>query len=156
MAASGWLALGPIGTGALGLLLLGADAPAVLSANAMGAAGAIAQGIGVIGGAILLGYGVWWLLLAIMTTARYVRGGLNFNLGWWGFTFPLGVYSAAILAFARQTHLGFVAAIGGILVLCLAAIWAIVAFQTMRGAWTRALFVAPCLAGAGVMDADCA
>ena len=32
MAASGWLALGPIGTGSLGLLLLGADAPATFTA----------------------------------------------------------------------------------------------------------------------------
>ena len=32
MAASGWLALGPIGTGSLGLLLLGGDAPATFAA----------------------------------------------------------------------------------------------------------------------------
>ena len=35
MAASSWLALGPIGTGALGLLLLGADAPAIFAANGL-------------------------------------------------------------------------------------------------------------------------
>jgi tellurite resistance protein TehA-like permease len=33
MAASSWLALGPIGTGALGMLVLGADAPAILAAH---------------------------------------------------------------------------------------------------------------------------
>ena len=31
MTASSWLALGPIGTGALGMLVLGADAPAILA-----------------------------------------------------------------------------------------------------------------------------
>ncbi|EGH48669.1 C4-dicarboxylate transporter/malic acid transport protein, partial [Pseudomonas syringae pv. pisi str. 1704B] len=31
MAASSWLALGPIGTGALGMLVMGSDAPAVFA-----------------------------------------------------------------------------------------------------------------------------
>jgi tellurite resistance protein TehA-like permease len=57
MAASGWLALGPIGTGALGLLLLGADAPRAFAAAGVTGVGEIAAGIGVIGGALLWGYG---------------------------------------------------------------------------------------------------
>ena len=55
MAASSWLALGPIGTGALGMLVLGADAPAIFAAHGMASVGAVAQGIGVIGGAAALG-----------------------------------------------------------------------------------------------------
>lgn len=35
MAASSWLALGPIGTGALGMLLLGGEAPAIFAANGL-------------------------------------------------------------------------------------------------------------------------
>ena len=54
-----------------------------------------------IGGLILWGYGVWWLSLAILKTVRYLRQGLPFNLGWWGFTFPLAVYTLATLALAR-------------------------------------------------------
>ena len=145
MAASGWLALGPIGTGALGLLLLGADAPHIFAAAGIPGVGEVAAGIGLVGGAILWGYGAWWLPMAVLTTARYLRHGMPFNLGWWGFTFPLGVYSVATLALARQTHLGFIMAIGEGLVICLAIFWAIVAARTVRGAWEGSLFVSPCL-----------
>jgi C4-dicarboxylate transporter/malic acid transport protein len=145
MAASGWLALGPIGTGALALLLLGGDAPRVFDAANMGNVGDVAFGLGVIGGTVLWGYGVWWLLLAMLKTARYVREGMPFNLGWWGFTFPLGVYSLATLALAHVTHLVFFAVAGGLLIACLAAFWVIVATRTVHGAWRGNRSFAPCL-----------
>ena len=145
MAASGWLALGPIGTGSLGLLLLGADAPAVFAQAGMPAIGDVAHGIGIIGGAVMWGYGAWWLLLAVLTTIRYIREGMPFNIGWWGFTFPLGVYAVATLTLARQTQIGFLTTIGGALVACLSLFWIIIATRTLRGAWSRSLFVSPCL-----------
>ena len=145
MAASGWLALGPIGTGALGLLLLGQDAPSVFAAAGIPAIGPVARGIGVIGGAMLWGYGVWWLALAMMVTCRYLRDGMPFNIGWWGFTFPLGVYAVATLTLARQTHLAFLADIGAVLVGLLALLWSIVFTRTAIGAWSGQLFFSPCL-----------
>ena len=89
MAASSWLALGPIGTGALGMLVLGSNAPAILAANGLGQIGAVAQGIGTIAGLLLWGFGLWWLALATLITIRYWRAGIPFNLGWWGYTFRL-------------------------------------------------------------------
>ena len=145
MAASGWLALGPIGTGALGLLLLGADAPHAFAAAGLAQIGQVAAGIGVIGGAMLWGYGLWWLALAVLMTVRYIRQGMPFNLGWWGFTFPLGVYAVGTLALARATHLDFLFAIGGGLVFCLAGFWIVVAVRTLHGAWHGTLFASPCL-----------
>jgi C4-dicarboxylate transporter/malic acid transport protein len=154
MAASGWLALGPIGTGALGLLLLGADAPRAFAAVGLAEVGRVAAGIGVVGGAVLWGYGLWWLALAVLMTLRYLREGMPFNLGWWGFTFPLGVYAFGTLALARATHLEFFLSIGGGLVVCLAAFWVIVAGRTLHGAWHGYLFVSPCLVR-GSLPADC-
>jgi C4-dicarboxylate transporter/malic acid transport protein len=145
MAASGWLSLGPLGTGALGLLLLGADAPAVCAQAGLPGIGEIAQGIGLVGGTVLWGYGAWWLLLAVLATARYLREGMPFNLGWWGFTFPLGVYAVATIALARQTHLDFLLAIGTGLVVSLTVFWVIIATRTLHGVWHRYLFVSPCL-----------
>ena len=145
MAATGWLALGPIGTGALGLLLLGADAPKVFAAVGITGIGDVAAGLGLIGGMIFWGYGGWWFLLASMTTLRYLREGIPFNIGWWGFTFPLGVYAVATLALGRQTHLDLFLAIGGALVVILAGFWCLVAIRTGIGAWNRSLFVSPCL-----------
>lgn len=146
MGVSAWLALGPIGTGALGLLLLGNDAPAIFAANGLPGVGEVAFGIGILGGIILWGYGGWWLALAVLKTLRYLREGLPFNLGWWGFTFPLGVYALATLALARTTGLELFAAAGGCLVVCLAVFWGIVAAATLSGAWRTTLFVSPCLA----------
>jgi C4-dicarboxylate transporter/malic acid transport protein len=153
MAASGWLALGPIGTGALGLLLLGADAPHAFAAAGLAEVGQVAAGIGVIGGAMLWGYGLWWLALAVLMTVRYLRRGMPFNLGWWAFTFPLGVYAVGTLALARATHLDFLFAVGGGLVVCLVGFWTVVAARTLHGAWHGTLFVSPCLA-AGAIPAD--
>jgi tellurite resistance protein TehA-like permease len=141
MAASGWLALGPIGTGALGLLLLGEDAPVIFAAAGLPGVGKVAVGLGIIGGTMLWGYGAWWLLLAVLKTAWYLPDGMPFNLGCWGFTFPLGVYSVATLALARATRLSFFSVTGGILVACLTIVWLIVAVLTIVSAWDRTLFV---------------
>ncbi|MCB8875088.1 TDT family transporter [Acidisoma silvae] len=145
MAASGCLALGPIGTGALSLLLLGAAAPHAFATIGLADIGHVAKGIGIVGGLAFWGYGVWWFLLAVLTTARYLRqDGMPFNLGWWGFTFPLGVYSLATLALAHQTGLVFFSVIGCGLVLMLVALWALIAARTAMGAVQRKLFVSPC------------
>src|SRR5262249_42582275 len=143
--ASAWLALGPIGTGALGLVLLGADAPGVFAAQSLARVGDAAFGLGVIGGTLPWGYGIWWLLLAVLKTVRYLRDGLPFNLGWWAFTFPLAVYSLATLALAHVTHLDMFTVESGILVALLATFWIVVTVGTVHGAWHGYLFVAHCL-----------
>jgi len=147
MAASSWLALGPIGTGALGMLVLGADAPAVFAANGLGGLGEIARGLGLVAGIVLWGAGLWWLLTAVLITLRYIRHGMPFNLGWWGFTFPLGVYTLATLKLGAWLGLAFFHTLGLVLVVALAGLWLLVSSLTLRGAWRGELFVSPCIAG---------
>lgn len=147
MAASSWLALGPIGTGALGMLLLGADAPAIFAANGLPGIGEIAAGLGLVAGVTLWGLGLWWMLIAVLITLKYLRSGIPFNLGWWGFTFPLGVYALATLKLAETLHLGFFSVVGCLLVAALALMWLVVATRTVQGAYRGELFVSPCLAG---------
>jgi C4-dicarboxylate transporter/malic acid transport protein len=147
MAASSWLALGPIGTGALGMLLLGGDAPAIFAANGLPGIGEIASGLGLVAGITLWGFGLWWMLMALLITVRYLRDGIPFNLGWWGFTFPLGVYSLATLKLASTLNLMFFSVVGTLLVMLLAVMWLIVGKRTVQGAWRGELFVSPCIAG---------
>jgi len=146
VAASSWLALGPIGTGALGMMVMGADAPVIFAAHGLASVGAIAQGVGVLAGLLLWGFGLWWLFLAILITIRYFRSGVPFNLGWWGYTFPLGVYALATLRLGTTLHLGFFTVAGSVLTLALAAMWTVVMARTLHGGWRGNLFVSPCIA----------
>ena len=147
MAASSWLALGPISTGAFGLIVLGADSPLIFNANGLPGVGEIASGLGLIGGVILWGVGVWWCLMALLITARYLRNGIPFNLGWWGFTFPLGVFALTTLKLGALLHLGFFAVLGSVLVAALTVLWLVIMKRTMSGAYKGELFVSPCIAG---------
>lgn len=145
---SSWLTLGPIGTGALGLLTLGQAAPGAFAASSLAGAALVARDIGIIGSLLMWGAGLWWLAMAILFTLRYRREGLPFNLGWWGFTFPLGVYAVATLNLYRVTGFGALAVIGVLLASLLGVLWGVVVSKTVRGFIEGRLFHAPCLAAA--------
>ncbi|MDI7921305.1 TDT family transporter [Ferirhizobium litorale] len=145
MASSSWLALGPVGTGSLSLLLMYQNGPAVLAANGFGSVAAAVGGASLLGGVLLWGYGIWWMAIAVMATLRYTREGIPFNIGWWGYTFPLGVYAVATLRFATILPITAISTFGVLLVTALAVIWLFVAALTVRGALNRSLFVSPCL-----------
>ncbi|APH57328.1 C4-dicarboxylate transport protein [Granulibacter bethesdensis] len=146
MAASSWLALGPIGTGAFGMLLIGADAPAILAQHHMAATGVTMQGLGIMAALLLWGFGLWWMMLATLITIRYWRAGVPFNLGWWGYTFPLGVYTVATFRLGVMLDAGFFSLIGTFLAAILTAMWLLVSARTLIGAWRGTLFVSPCIA----------
>ncbi|MDF1748600.1 MAG: TDT family transporter [Alphaproteobacteria bacterium] len=147
MAASAWLALGPIGTGALGLMTLGEAAPGIMAAHGLETYGVVARGIGLVGGMLMWGYGVWWFAMAALMTLRYVREGLPFNLGWWGYTFPIGVFAVATVKLGALLPITAIGIAGDGLIALLALAWMVVAIRTVRGAWHGDLFVAPCLQG---------
>ena len=58
-----------------------------LSASAVGA-GDVLYVCGVFIALVLWGFGLVWLFFAVATIARTPK--FPFNMGWWGFTFPLG------------------------------------------------------------------
>ncbi|RMR63165.1 MULTISPECIES: TDT family transporter [Pseudomonas] len=149
MAASSWLSLGPIGTGAMGMLVLGTDAPAIFAAHGLASIGDVAKGLGLIVGILFWGLGLWWLTLALLITLRYFKTGIPFNLGWWGFIFPLGIYAATTLKLGAMLDLVFFNVTGVVLVMLLAVMWLIVASRTWAGAYRGSLFVSPCIAALG-------
>ncbi|KWB82520.1 TDT family transporter [Burkholderia ubonensis] len=143
---SSWLTLGPIGTGALGLLTLGQAAPVAFAGTPLASVAVLARDLGIAGALVLWGAGLWWLACAVLFTLRYCREGLPFNLGWWGFTFPLGVYTAASLSLYHVTGFSGLAVFGMLLALLLGGLWAMVMVRTCRGMLHGGLFHAPCLA----------
>jgi len=70
------------------------------------------------------------------------------NLGWWGYTFPIGVYALATLRPGTMPPVPLFATFGAALVVALAALWLIVGARALPGAWRGDLVVAPCLEGA--------
>jgi len=130
-----WLTLGPIGTGALGLLTLGDAAAHAFAATPLAEAMGAARDLGLVGALLLWGAGLWWLACALMFTRHYLRDGwrdgLPFNLGWWGFTFPLGVYTLATLQLAKVTGFAALATLGTAMGAALIALWALVLARTL-------------------------
>ncbi len=145
VAISSCLCLGPIGTGALALLLLGQQAPRILNAAGLEELATIVPALGVIGGLVLLGFGLWWFGIAVLTTVRHARTGIPFNLGWWGLTFPFGVFILAIFNLAHQLQFNFLTYIAVALSIVLLALWALVMKKTVVGAYSGQLFFSPCL-----------
>lgn len=145
LAISSWLALGPIGTGALTLLILGAQAPQVLAVIDQQSLGVFCQQAGIVVSLILMGFGLWWLGIAVLTTLKHAKTALPFNLGWWGLTFPLGVFTLAVLNLAQQLHVSFIQSIGYALAVILIMLWLVVVTKTAQGFYRGSLFFSPCL-----------
>ncbi len=145
MAISSWLALGPIGTGALALLSLGSQAPRILTFIGQKDLGIFLQYAGTASSLILLGFGLWWLGLAVLTTLKYIKRGLPFNLGWWGLTFPLGVFTLAIYTLGQQLQLAILHNIASSLTYILIILWVVVATKTVQGFYRGNLLFSPCL-----------
>ena len=145
LAVSSWLALGPIGTAALALLVLGHQAPTLMASLGLAQLGQLFQQAGTLASLILLGFGLWWLGIAVLTTLHHAKQDLPFNLGWWGLTFPLGVYTLAILTLAQQLNLAFLYAVGYAFAAILMLLWSLVATKTAHGFYQGHLFFSPCL-----------
>ncbi len=145
LAVSSWLALGPIGTAALALLVLGHQAPTLMASLGLAQLGQLFHQAGILASLILLGFGLWWLGIAVLTTLHHAKQDLPFNLGWWGLTFPLGVYTLAILNLAQQLNLAFLYAVGYAFATILMLLWSLVATKTAQGFYQGHLFFSPCL-----------
>ena len=145
MAATSWLTLGPLGTGALGLLLLGNSAKHILIGTGLESVASFLYDFGLITGLLIWGYGLWWYFMAWFITLKFFKEGLPFNMGWWGFTFPVGVFTAATFQLWKETGINIFEYFGILLSIQLIVFWVIVFIKTIQGMWSGYLFQAPCL-----------
>ncbi len=145
MAVTSWLTLGPLGTGALGLLLLGSSAKSVLIGTELTEISSFLYNFGIIVGLLIWGYGLWWYFMSWFITLKFFKEGLPFNMGWWGFTFPVGVFTAATFQLWEATEIEIFKYFGILLSIQLIVFWIIVFIKTFKGMWSGYLFHAPCL-----------
>lgn len=145
MAVSAWLPLGPLGTGALAMLVLGHADGYAFAHTPLASMAQFSHMAGTFIAFLLWGLGLWWMAMAVLFTLRYLKEGLPFNMGWWGFTFPLGVYTSATFTLARETQFPILLPLGAVFTLLLSVLWAVVTWKSFLGMWSGQLFRAPCL-----------
>ena len=89
---------------------------------------------GVAFGIPVLGFAMFWAVLALAISVRQARAGLPFALTWWSFTFPVGTCVTGAAALAAPTGSTALAGLSLVLFAALLAAWATVAVRTFRGA----------------------
>ena len=135
MAPSCWLALGPIATGALGMALFSQVVPGALANTALAPLAQPMAGAGLLLATLLWGYGLWWVGLASLISARYFTASVPFNLGWWAYVFPLGVFTLATWALADIWDSGILLGLGLVLGIVVVVTWMIVALRSIGSVW---------------------
>lgn len=144
---SSFLPLGPLGQGGFGIMQMGKIAREVFpkqhSLPAVQNAGDILYVMGFLIGIIMWGFGLVWLTFAAATIFHSKR--FPFNMGWWGFTFPLGVFTVSTTTLGEELPSAFYNILGTIFSLTVTCLWVVVATGTVARAWTGEIFVAPCL-----------
>jgi tellurite resistance protein TehA-like permease len=153
---SSFLPLGPLGMGGYTIMYLGSVARTVFPQtkffNEVPIAGDIFHILGIFIALIMWAFGLTWLCFALASI--YKSRPFPFNMGWWGFTFPLGVFAVSTIEFGVQMPSMFFKVLGTIFSVAVILLWCVVATGTIRGAWDGRLFHAPCLANLPKRDEE--
>lgn len=142
---SAFLPLGPLGFGGYTILYLGKMAAEVFpKTNTLDPiAGQVLYILGFIIALVMWSWGLIWFALAL--AAIHKSRPFPFNMGWWGFVFPLGVWSVNTIEIGLCMPSLFFRVLGTIFATAVILLWVVVAAGTARGAWRGELFNAPCL-----------
>lgn len=107
-----FLPLGPMGQGGYAIVQLGKMAMKVFAETGTlhASAGDILYVLGCGTALILWGFGLVWLFFAL--GAVLGRRRFPFNMGWWGFTFPIGVYAMSTLTLGEELPSAFFRILG--------------------------------------------
>ncbi|KAJ5328190.1 hypothetical protein N7452_008580, partial [Penicillium brevicompactum] len=149
-----FLPLGPLGFGGFGILYIGKVSRNLLQNSDLidPLAGRMAYVLGIFISLLMWSFGLIWLVFALATVLH--KTPFPFNMGWWGFTFPLGVYAANTMELGIEMDIMFFKVFGTVSATILpfqilsgavVLLWILVTSRTAHGAWHGTLFHAPCL-----------
>lgn len=146
---SAFLPLGPMGQGSYGIVQLGKAAKLVLDKTDTASAsdiGTTVDACSTLVGLIIWGCGLWWLCHGITSViVRACTAKLVFNMGFWGFIFPLGVFTSATINLSNQLSSEFFSILSLVFLVALIILYLAVMTMTLRDAFNSKLFKAPCL-----------
>lgn len=151
-----FLPIGPLGQGGYGIQQLGKVALKLFPADGAGSVAAVAGTLqslhhsgevlyvlGIFLALCMWGFALVWLSFALISLAALQK--FPFNMGWWGFTFPLGVLATCTGMLARDLDSAFFRGLTMVFSLSVCLLWLVVAVNTLRQAVSGEIFHAPCL-----------
>ncbi|EPE09986.1 c4-dicarboxylate transporter malic acid transport [Ophiostoma piceae UAMH 11346] len=131
-------------TGAFnGVVITGASSNESTLAAAAIYGGTVLYIMGILAGLFFWGAALGWLafaIISIMTTKSF-----PFNMGWWGFVFPLGVLTSCTGMLATELDSSFFRVITMMFSACVFCLWILVAIKTATMVLHGDMFYAPCL-----------
>ena len=146
---SAFLPLGPLGQGTYGLIQLSQAGKVAFNDTGFLGPSAASEIVFVnscIAGIMLWGFGLWWLVHGIYSVLfKAIYGRLKFNMGFWGFIFPLGVFTSATIALGKALTSSFFDILSLVFIACLILLYIGVALGTLIGTFNQSLLLAPCL-----------
>ncbi|KAL5626014.1 hypothetical protein FOBRF1_000357 [Fusarium oxysporum] len=144
VAVASFIAIGPLGMGAAAIQLLGQVSLKLFARNDFipkaPIAGQFFYLTGILSALILWGFAVVWLFFALATI---IRRQVTFNLTWWAFTFPLGVFTVATTTLAQELPSKFFKVLGTIFSVAEFLLWVMVACGTIKASLNGQLFQPP-------------
>ena len=156
---SAFLPLGPCGQGVFGILQMAKVGRYIFVETAfagLGNSGDVIFVVSTIFGLMIWGLGLWWLVHGMACVGiRMLSTRLQFNMGFWGFIFPLGVFTAGTISLGEALPSAFFSYLSVAFLVLLALLYVIVAFFTALGACNRTLLVAPCMSDLGQSRSSC-
>lgn len=132
-----WITLGPIGVGAITLMGM-ADSAKMLGLLS-------STGTLYIGSAILWGFGIWSLGIALVISRHHIKkeGKIPFSLSWWAFIFPLDAYVMSSFKMGAYFGSGLVLWYAACLTGLLAVLWITTFVRTLAGSLSGKIFQPP-------------
>ncbi|KAH3913217.1 hypothetical protein HBI56_086310 [Parastagonospora nodorum] len=139
-----FLPLGPMGQGGYAIMQLGKVAAEIFPQTEIlhPMAGEVLYVMGWMVAIVLWGFGLVWLFFAVASIAR---SRFPFNMGWWGFTFPIGVFTMSTISIGQELPSAFFRILGTVLAISVILLWLVVAVGTAKNILYGNLFEAPCL-----------
>ncbi|WP_424807759.1 TDT family transporter [Rhodococcus sp. 27YEA15] len=130
-----WIPLGVIGQSVAASNLLAAAAHHTMSDPHA----EVLRSFGIVYGSVVGSIGAVAFVAVTVVTVAALRGGLDFSLGWWSFTFPIGACAVGAGAFAAATDSLLIEIVAVALLSVLIPVWATVAVRTVASIRSGAL-----------------